>query len=145
LLGDRQRAWELFNLINPVRHGATRGDIEVYRVEPYVVAADVYGVAPHVGRGGWTWYTGSSGWMQRVAVEALLGLSLEDGVRLRVAPRVPAGWPGFRVTWTRPGSSTRIVIEASPAAPGEAAGEAVFTLPEDGGEHRLEVRYPPGR
>ena len=103
--------------------------------------SDVYGVAPHVGRGGWTWYTGSSGWMQRVAIETLLGLSPEGGTRLRVAPRVPAGWPGFRVDWTRPGSNTRIRIEATPAAPGEAAGESVFDLPDDGGEHRFAVRY----
>jgi cyclic beta-1,2-glucan synthetase len=143
--GRADDAARLLAMLSPVSRAADPEAVQRYKVEPYVIAADVYGVAPHVGRGGWTWYTGSSGWMQRVAVETLLGLSLEDGVRLRVAPRVPADWPGFRVTWTRPGSNTRIVIEASPAAPGEAAGEAVFTLPDDGGEHRLEVRYAPGR
>jgi len=73
LLGDSERAWELFALLNPVHHGGTPAQIATYRVEPYVVAADVYAVAPHVGRGGWTWYTGSAGWMYRLLVETLLG------------------------------------------------------------------------
>jgi cellobiose phosphorylase len=125
-----------------VWHTRDLAAIERYKVEPYVIAADVYGVAPHVGRGGWTWYTGSSGWMQRVAIETLLGLSLEGGTRLRIAPRVPSSWPGFRVAWMRPGSETRIVIEAAPVASGEAApAETVIDLPDDGREHRIDVRY----
>ncbi|MBN2886873.1 MAG: cyclic beta 1-2 glucan synthetase, partial [Chromatiaceae bacterium] len=72
-LGDRTRAWELFDLINPINHGRSPDGIATYKVEPYVVAADVYGVAPHVGRGGWTWYTGSAGWMYRLILEDLLG------------------------------------------------------------------------
>jgi hypothetical protein len=81
--------------------------------------------------------------MQRVAVESLLGLSLEDGTRLRVAPRVPASWPGFRVVWTRPGSGTRIVVAARPATAGEdAPAETVIELPDDGREHVFAVRYP---
>jgi len=72
-LGDSRRAWELFGLINPVNHAKSAQAIGVYKVEPYVVAADVYAVAPHTGRGGWTWYTGSAGWMYRLIVESLLG------------------------------------------------------------------------
>ena len=81
----------VWRLINPLAHGASPAAIETYKVEPYVVAADVYAVAPHVGRGGWTWYTGSAGWMYRLIVESLLGLRLQ-GDRLRVEPCLPADW-----------------------------------------------------
>src|SRR5438270_3351512 len=73
-LGDSRRAWELLALINPVNHAATPEAIAVYKVEPYVIAADVYALSPHTGRGGWTWYTGSAGWMYRLIIESLLGL-----------------------------------------------------------------------
>ena len=96
LRGETERAWELFALLNPVHHGATPAQIASYKVEPYVVAADVYGVVPHVGRGGWTWYTGSAGWMYRLLVETLLGANLE-GEHLRLAPRLPAAWPSFKI------------------------------------------------
>ncbi len=96
LMGETERAWELFTLLNPVHHGATPAQIATYRVEPYVVAADVYGAAPHIGRGGWTWYTGSAGWMYRLLVETLLGAHLE-GEYLRLAPRLPKAWPGFKL------------------------------------------------
>ncbi len=94
-LGDGDRAAELFALLNPVNHGSTPDAIERYRVEPYVVAADVYSQSPHTGRGGWTWYTGSAGWMYRVGVEAILGLSLDRGA-LRVDPCIPKSWPQVR-------------------------------------------------
>ena len=97
-LGDSERAWELLGLINPVNHGRTPEDIAIYKVEPYVVAADVYGVSPHVGRGGWTWYTGSSGWMYRLILESLLGLDLQID-RLHFTPCLPADWPQFRLTY----------------------------------------------
>ncbi|HET7536482.1 MAG TPA: glycosyl hydrolase family 65 protein, partial [Candidatus Didemnitutus sp.] len=96
LMGDGERAWELFALLNPVNHGATSQQIATYKVEPYVVAADVYAVAPHTGRGGWTWYTGSAGWMYRLLVEVLLGANLE-GDRLRLEPRLPKAWPSFKI------------------------------------------------
>ena len=89
LMGENERAWELFALLNPVHHGGTPEQIATYKVEPYVVAADVYAVAPHTGRGGWTWYTGSAGWMYRLLVETLLGVKLE-GDQLRLTPRFPA-------------------------------------------------------
>ena len=87
--GDNARAWELFNLINPVRHGDSEATIATYKVEPYVVAADVYTNPQHAGRGGWTWYTGSAGWMYRLITESLLGLRLEVN-RLRIEPVFPA-------------------------------------------------------
>ena len=123
-LGDHRRAWELFSLINPVRHGATAEAIATYRVEPYVVAADVYAVPPHTGRGGWTWYTGSAGWMYRLIIESLLGVRL-DVDKLRLAPCLPADWPSFKihyryretvhhitVTQTRAGGTvTRVIMD----------------------------------
>ncbi|MDO9171970.1 MAG: cyclic beta 1-2 glucan synthetase, partial [bacterium] len=95
-LGDRRCAWDLASMINPVNHAATPQDAAVYKVEPYVVAADVYAVPPHTGRGGWTWYTGSAGWMYRLLTESLLGLNLEAN-RLRFAPCLPAAWESYRV------------------------------------------------
>ena len=95
-MGDSDRAWELFSLINPISHGATPEQVSTYRVEPYVVAADVYGVAPHTGRGGWTWYTGSAGWMYRLIVESLLGLHLAAN-RLRITPCLPPNWSKFKI------------------------------------------------
>ena len=96
LLGESERAWRLFDLLNPIHHGDTPSHIATYKVEPYVVAADVYAVAPHVGRGGWTWYTGSAGWMYRMLVETLLGVNLE-GDHLRLAPRIPRAWTTYKI------------------------------------------------
>jgi cellobiose phosphorylase len=90
-LGDTKRAWELLTLINPIEHAGSAAAVATYRVEPYVVAADVYAVPPHTGRGGWTWYTGSAGWMYRLIVESLLGLQ-RHGTTLSVAPRIPRHW-----------------------------------------------------
>ncbi len=96
LMGENDRAWELFSLLNPVHHGGTPGQIAIYKVEPYVVAADVYAVAPHTGRGGWTWYTGSAGWMYRLLIETLLGVNLE-GDQLRLTPRLPKSWKTYKI------------------------------------------------
>jgi cyclic beta-1,2-glucan synthetase len=109
-LGDGDRASELFALLNPLSHTRTADDVARYRAEPYVVAADVYSVPPHTGRGGWTWYTGSAGWMYRVGLEAILGIRLERGA-LRVDPCIPRTWPGFEVRYQSPGGTTRIVVE----------------------------------
>ena len=109
----------LLEMLTPGRTTrATRAGIARYQVEPYVVAADVYGVAPHVGRGGWTWYTGSAAWMYRVALESVLGVTVERGRVLRVAPRVPDAWSGFRVR---------------------------LRLPEDGTVYEVAVENPSGR
>ena len=93
-MGDSTRAWELLDIINPLNHGSTPEQVAIYGVEPYVVAADVYALQPHTGRGGWTWYTGAAGWMYRLIVESLLGLRL-DVDRLRFTPCLPADWKSF--------------------------------------------------
>jgi len=95
-IGDRQRAWELLKMINPLHHGSTPAAIATYKVEPYVVAADVYALAPHIGRGGWTWYTGSAGWMYQLIVERLLGVRL-DANKLTLVPCLPADWRFFKL------------------------------------------------
>ena len=94
MLGDKERAWELFAMLNPINHGSQPEEIERYKVEPYVMCADIYGASPHTGRGGWTWYTGAAGWMYRLTVETLLGLQLEVD-QLRIAPCVPDHWQSF--------------------------------------------------
>jgi cyclic beta-1,2-glucan synthetase len=155
-LGRRDLAARLLGMLSPVRHARDAASARRYRVEPYVIAADVYGVAPHVGRGGWTWYTGSSGWMYRVTLESVLGVRLENGNKLALKPCIPDEWPGFRMWWQLPDSSgTRVEIvvrnpDACSAAVVEAAydgrpvritrGEARVQLFRDGAAHRLEVR-----
>jgi cyclic beta-1,2-glucan synthetase len=96
LLGEHDRAWELFALVNPIHHSASPQDVAAYKIEPYVLAADVYSTDPHAGRGGWSWYTGSAGWMYRLLVETLLGFNLE-GNQLRLTPRLPKSWPSCTV------------------------------------------------
>ncbi len=93
---DSARAWEVMSLINPVNHALSAAAVDTYKIEPYVVAADIYGVAPHAGRGGWSWYTGSAAWMYRLIVESLLGLRLNVD-RLSFAPELPADWNEFKV------------------------------------------------
>jgi cellobiose phosphorylase len=95
-LRDSGRAWELTAMINPVNHASSADEMATYKVEPYVVAADVYAIEPHIGRGGWTWYTGSAGWMYRLIVESLLGLARE-GETLRLVPCLPAHWSAYTV------------------------------------------------
>jgi cellobiose phosphorylase len=96
LMGENDRAWKLFALLNPIHHGGNPKQIATYKVEPYVIAADVYAVAPHVGRGGWTWYTGSAGWMYRLLIETLLGVHRE-GDQLRLTPRLPRIWNSYKI------------------------------------------------
>jgi len=109
-LGDGDRAAELFSLLNPINHARTAQDVARYRAEPYVVAADVYSVPPHTGRGGWTWYTGSAGWMYRIGVEVILGVSLRNGA-LHIDPCIPRAWPRYEVTFTRGATTYDIVVE----------------------------------
>ena len=141
-LGDTERAWELLRMINPVQHGATPQGSALYKVEPYVVAADVYAVSPHIGRGGWSWYTGSSGWMYRLIVESLLGVSLA-GERLTVAPRLPADWPGFRLDYRYRSALYQISVSAADSAgmtvDGAAQAGNVIALVDDGHMHRVEL------
>ncbi len=116
LMGDNARAWDLFALLNPVHHGATPNQIATYKVEPYVVAADVYAVAPHTGRGGWTWYTGSAGWMYRLLLETLLGVNLE-GDQLRLTPNLPETWSTFTLHYRYRQTPYHIRITRLPGTP----------------------------
>jgi cyclic beta-1,2-glucan synthetase len=111
-LGDGDRASELFSILNPVNHTRTRDAVSVYRAEPYVVAADVYSAVPHTGRGGWTWYTGSAGWMYRVGIESILGLSQRAGA-LHIDPCIPRTWPGFEARLRTPKAEFHIVVDNS--------------------------------
>jgi cyclic beta-1,2-glucan synthetase len=110
LLGDGDRAGELFSLLNPINHASTRAGIHRYKVEPYVVCADVYSAPQHVGRGGWTWYTGSAAWMYRTAVEGILGIHLRAGT-LKVDPCIPRAWAGFEFTYKFGSSRYRISVK----------------------------------
>jgi cyclic beta-1,2-glucan synthetase len=109
-LGQGNSAWELFSLLNPINRTRTRADVHRYKVEPYVVAADVYSVAPHVGRGGWTWYTGSAGWMYRAGLEGILGFRLQ-GASLLLTPCIPEKWPRFEMLLKYCSSRYEILID----------------------------------
>jgi cyclic beta-1,2-glucan synthetase len=109
-LGDGDKAVELFAMLNPINHASTEAGVQRYKVEPYVVAADVYAEPPHVGRGGWTWYTGSAGWMYRAGVESILGFRLR-GARLVVDPCIPRAWHGFEMVFRYRSARYDIVVE----------------------------------
>jgi cellobiose phosphorylase len=146
LMGENERAWELFALLNPMHHGATAEQIDTYKVEPYVIAADVYAMPPHIGRGGWTWYTGSAGWMYRFLTETLLGVSLE-GNRLRVTPRFPAGWNSYKIHYRHRQTVYHITINRLPAdgtgeffLDGQTLADETIPLTDDHIEHFVELR-----
>jgi cyclic beta-1,2-glucan synthetase len=109
-MGEGDKAHELFALLNPIHHTNTRTGVRRYKVEPYVIAADVYASPPHVGRGGWTWYTGSAGWLYRAGIEWILGLRLR-GETLRIDPCIPRAWPGYEMTFRYRSSRYAIVVE----------------------------------
>jgi len=113
MMGNGDRARDLFAMINPVNHARTRAEAERYRVEPYVACGDVYSEAPNAGRGGWTWYTGAGGWMYRTVIEYILGIRLR-GDRLFLSPTIPRGWPGFEATIRRNGTTFQIMVENGP-------------------------------
>jgi cyclic beta-1,2-glucan synthetase len=148
-LGDRERAWSLATMINPVNRSATPSDMARYKVEPYVMSADVYSVAPHTGRGGWSWYTGSAGWMYRLIVETLLGLRLQtnaDGARLIVAPCLPPHWPGCTISYRYHRSRYEIdIVQAVDLraievhVDGVRQGEAWISLRDDALDRRVKV------
>jgi cyclic beta-1,2-glucan synthetase len=145
-LGDDIRAWRLLNMINPAGHEVAKR-LETYKVEPYVMAADVYGTPPHAGRGGWTWYTGSAGWTYRFIVESLLGVR-RVGTALHIVPLLAQGWPGYTLRYrygathyhihVRPGTSTA----ASVTLDGELLGNDALELLDDGREHQVVVTCP---
>jgi cellobiose phosphorylase len=148
LMGENERAWELFALLNPIHHGGTPQQIATYKVEPYVVAADVYAVAPHLGRGGWTWYTGSAGWMYRLLIETLLGVNLE-GDQLRLAPRWPKTWTTFKIHYRYRQTVyhitvTRLAVDSADAnllsLDGQEISGKTIPLQDDRHEHVVEMK-----
>jgi cyclic beta-1,2-glucan synthetase len=110
MLGDGDKAHELLSMMNPIHHSDSPTEMQRFRVEPYVVAADVYSVPPHVGRGGWTWYTGSAAWIYRVALERLLGFR-RQGNHLLLDPCIPRGWPGFMISYRHGSARYEISVE----------------------------------
>ena len=148
-LGDGDKANELFSILNPINRASTRAGVHRYKVEPYVAPADVYAESPHVGRGGWTWYTGSAGWMYRAGIEWLLGFRLRGAV-LSIDPCVPRAWRGFEIAFRYHGSRYEIVVQnpggvsrgvASMEVDGTPlpSGSATVTLTDDGATHRIRV------
>ena len=145
--GDGDRAHELFAMLNPINHAATRGGAYRYKIEPYVTAGDVYSEPPHVGRGGWSWYTGAAGWLYRAGVEYILGVRVR-GDHVEIAPCIPHEWPGYTVRYRR-GSAIYVIRVENPSrlSQGEALvnvdGDAVrgnrFRVVDDGREHRVDV------
>ncbi|MEM6287693.1 MAG: glycosyl transferase [Bacteroidota bacterium] len=147
--GRCERAAPLLAMLSPVRHGDSPEAVATYQAEPYVIAADVYGVAPHVGRGGWTWYTGSAGWMWRVAVESVLGFGVDGGEAITLDPCIPASWPGFSICYRlpdAPGTVYRIEVARDGSGltvdgvPTEAVdGRWRVPLVRDGAEHHARL------
>ncbi|HTH94879.1 MAG TPA: glucoamylase family protein [Rhodocyclaceae bacterium] len=143
-LGDHVRAWQLFDIINPIKHGRTRTEIATYRIEPYVMAADVYGVAPHIGRGGWSWYTGSAGWTYRLIVESLLGLKLESTEQrqqLCINPCLPDNWKGYTLDYRYGETLYRISVQRT--TDGDVVSADVsspIVLIDDGQVHSVNLR-----
>jgi cellobiose phosphorylase len=146
-LGETERAWELARMINPVMHGRSAEGVAVYKVEPYVVTADVYAVPPHVGRGGWSWYTGSSGWMYRLILESLLGLT-RSATHLKLEPRMPQDWNTFSLSYRYGGTIYEIRVTKGPtSAPimtvdGVPQPDRLIALRDSGGSHRVELLVP---
>jgi len=147
LLGDGDRAWTLFDILNPVNHANSREKVERYLVEPYVIAADVYSQPPYVGRGGWTWYTGSGGWMYRLGVEAILGLR-RSGDQLHVDPCIPKEWDGYKIRY-RYGDSLYVLDIENPGhvnqgiaevkIDGEVQDDKIIRLVNDGKTHKIKI------
>jgi len=143
--GDKDKAWELFAMLNPINHGSQADEMERYKVEPYVMSADIYGAAPHTGRGGWTWYTGAAGWMYRLSVETLLGLQLE-GQQLRIEPCVPDHWQSYKIHYRYRDTFYHITINCVDDGAGRVTLDGVvlnevdvIPLMDDRQEHHVEV------
>jgi cyclic beta-1,2-glucan synthetase len=144
-LGDKKRVWELLKMINPINHAKTNEEVAIYKVEPYVVAADVYASTSHMGRGGWTWYTGSAGWMYRLITEFFLGLQRE-GNKLRFVPCIPEDWESFKAHYKHNQTLYHIEIiqlkgvgEMIVRVDEMEQQDKMVTLAEDGSEHQVQV------
>ena len=147
-LGDGRRAWELAGMINPVARTSTAKGMATYKAEPYVIAADVYAVAPHTGRGGWTWYTGSAGWMYRLILESLLGVRL-DVDKLHINPCLPEGWKEFTLHYRYRATTYRIVVVGTKNSganrvlvDGVAQPGSAIALVDDRQEHLVQIKVP---
>ena len=149
ILGNGAQAAKLFSFLNPISHTSTRADVQRYKVEPYVVAADVYSVGPHVGRGGWTWYTGSASWMYRAGLEWILGFRVRAG-KLLLTPCIPADWPRFEIAFRHGSARYEILVENPHRVSRGVAhleldgkklppGEAHIVLADDGRTHQVRV------
>jgi cyclic beta-1,2-glucan synthetase len=143
-IGDNESAWQILNILNPINHGRTAEDVLRYKIEPYVIAGDVYSVAPHTGRGGWSWYTGSAGWLYRLITETLIGLNLEGGTHLRIAPRVPADWDGISVDYVYGKTVYKIMMNHGAGKSEIRLDEVVISdnkiaLIDDGKPHQIKV------
>jgi cyclic beta-1,2-glucan synthetase len=148
MLGDGDRAGEMFRMLNPINHTRSRADVQRYKVEPYVVAGDVYSEPPHVARGGWTWYSGSAGWLYRVGLEAILGFRLQ-GMALSIDPCVPRNWSNFSIAFRYHSATYKIKVEnpssvtrgiALTRVDGKLSpGKAIISLADDGAEHEILV------
>lgn len=143
-LGEKQLAWQLFDIINPINHGRTLEEIQRYKIEPYVIAGDVYSVAPHTGHGGWSWYTGSAAWLYRLITETLLGLQLKEGNRLHLAPILPDNWDGFSVDYQYHNTLYQITVKRT-TDPSKifldsiTMNENVITLVDDKKTHQVHI------
>jgi cyclic beta-1,2-glucan synthetase len=140
-LGEGEKAAELYAMLNPINHASTPANAARYKVEPYVVAADIYGVSPHIGRGGWTWYTGSASWMYRSAIESILGFEVR-GDRFRVRPRIPAEWPEFRIVYRYQSSRYAITVTREATGREVPSGEWI-PLVGDGKDHLVRILLDP--
>jgi cellobiose phosphorylase len=146
LLGQRERAMELFDLLNPIHHGDARDKVGLYKTEPYVLAGDVYGEPPLAGRGGWTWYTGSASWLYRIALEDILGFH-RRGNKLTLVPCVPANWPSYEIIYQYKSATYQIEVSGargqgsvrSVTVDGVAAAGGVIDLIDDGKRHDVRV------
>ena len=138
-MGDGTAAARLMGMVNPINHALTPETARRYRVEPYVIAADVYSVAPHEGRGGWSWYTGSAGWMSRAAVEGILGLR-RRGQYLVITPRLPESWPGYRAKMIVDGTAIRITVRRADTTAIERQCSCDFVM-LDGLSHDIKLLY----
>ncbi|MDD5343717.1 MAG: protein ndvB, partial [Smithella sp.] len=146
-LGDNRRAWEIMTMINPVNHTRSSEAVATYKVEPYAVAADVYALEPHIGRGGWTWYTGSAGWMYRLILESLLGVKRE-GNRLSLTPCIPDDWDVFNIRYRYGKTIYHIFVMRAQTSEskkmvtidGVEQSEGIILLVDDGKEHKVDVR-----
>ncbi len=149
-LGDNKRAWEIFSMINPVNHARSPEEVARYKVEPYVVAADVYALSPHTGRGGWTWYTGSAGWMYRLIIESLLGLRL-DTDKLYIEPCIPSDWDSYKIYYRYRNTVYQIMVTQIHKAitkskiilDGVECQGNFILLKDDHQKHYAEVKYYP--